>query len=984
MDAPYPLADLGPRTAAAAEALRRVVAGRVSTSPLARWMYSTDASSYRVVPDVVLVAAETGDLIAAASVAAEYELPLVMRGAGTSVAGQAIGPGIMVDCFKLDRIIDIDPDGLTARVEPGVIQAQLNRAAATYGLEFGPDPSTIDQATIGGMVANNSSGSRSIVYGESRDKVSRIAGVLVGGDGLVFGPSRGAPFVNGLRAIDSGPRAQALAVALESVRDQYAGAIAQAAPGVRRNTSGYNLRELLEPAPNLARLLAGSEGTLALFLELEVMLDRRPELRLGAAIAFRDVRHALVANVAILETRPSAVELLDLVALRTAPHLDAPASLTPIMAGESEAMLIVEYQGSIEETQAGLRRLRGVTPELGTGQVVWLETAGALAGAFALRRAVLPLLMGTPGVERPAAFIEDTAVAPECLADFVEDLRHLLDARGLRASFSGHASAGCLHVRPWLNLKTSEGLQHLEAVAQEVAGLVAHYRGVISGEHGCGRARSALLPGVLGEDVMAAMVAVKDAFDPARLLAPGVIVDGRPVGESLRYGSRHADSRGWTPRLSHTGQGGFELAVERCFGAGLCKKTTGGMCPTAAVNREETLSTRARANVLQGILCGAIPLASLDDEELRAVVGTCLACKACKTECPAGVDMAALKVEWLAEVRARNGAPPLARVAGQFRRAAAAGSLAGPLVATAVGAGLARRLASRAGLAPQRPLPEFARRSLTRRVGREGATRPVAAPTLTPALFLDCFIQYQEPEVGEAVLELLRFAGLRPYLLNAGCCGRTSLSTGQIDTAREQARHAVPRLYDVLCRGAEVLFVEPSCLSMVRDDWPRLLPEDRRVGALAEAARPALALVADLAGKGRLTFAPGGRVLLHTHCHEKALGFDQATLRALGAVPDLRVEAVECGCCGMSGLFGYEADHYDLSVAVAEHALLPAVRAAGDDTVVLATGTSCRRQIADLAPREALHPLVFLASRLVREPVARDGASSASFSGPTP
>lgn len=965
MNAGKPIAELGPRAHAAADALRRVVAGDVSTSTLTRWLYSTDASSYRVVPDVVLVAGEPDDLIAAACIAAEHEMPLVVRGAGTSLAGQAIGPGIIVDCFKLDRILAVDPDAATARVEPGVIQASLNRAVAIYGLEFGPDTSTIDQATIGGMVGNNSSGSRSLIYGESRDKVRRVAAVLAGGDAFVFGPSQGGGLMTGLQAAGAvgGPRAQALAGALQGVRDQYAAAIMQAAPNVRRNTSGYNLRELLEPAPNLGRLLAGSEGSLALFVELEVVLDRRPALRVGAALTFADVRQALLANVAILATRPSAVELLDLAALRDAPSLDTFVSMAPLLHGDDQALLVVEYQGSDEEAHAGLRRLRDALPEVGAGEVVWLETAAALGGASALRRAVLPLIMGAPGVERPAAFMEDTAVAPERLADFVVDLRSLLDARGLRASFSGHASAGCLHVRPWLNLKTSAGVEHLETIAHEVAELVASYSGVISGEHGCGRSRSCLLPDVLGGDVTAAMAAVKHAFDPLHLLAPGIVVDGRPVGESLRFGADYVEARGWQPRLSHAHQGGFALAIERCFGAGLCKKTSGGMCPTAAVDRDEALSTRARANALQGIVCGAIPLHALGDEEFQTVLGTCVACKACKTECPAGVDMAALKVEWLAEVRARDGVPALARAVGEFRRLAAVASAAGPVTGSAIAQSAARSVALKAGLAPQRPLPVFVRRPLTRRVGSVAPLHHY--PATRPVLFVDCFIEYQEPQVGEALVTLLRSAGLDPVLVNAGCCGRTSLSTGQIDQAREQARRALRPLFEAVCRGADVLFIEPSCLSMVRDDWPRLLPEDRRVARVATASRPALALVADLAEDGRLRFAAGGQALLHCHCHEKALGYSSATLRALGAVPELAVESLDVGCCGMSGIFGYEAEHYDLSVAIAERALLPAVRSASAETVVLATGTSCRSQIGDLSPRKAFHPLEFLAERLV-------------------
>jgi len=952
MGARHRIPELSPEGRAAAAALRRAAAGTVSTSPLTRWLYSTDASIYRVVPDAVLVASSIADLHAAAAVAAEYGVPLVARGAASSVAGQAVGPGIAVDCFKLDRILAIDPEGRSARVEPGVIQASLNRAAAAFGLEFGPDTSTVDQATIGGMVGNNSSGSRSIAYGETKDKVLRVHAVLVGGGPLVCGPCRGDDLASGL----TGAGAAAPAAALAEVRERYRRAIAEDAPRTRRCTTGYNLRELLEPAPNLGKLLAGSEGTLALFTELEVALDPLPAVRTGAALTFATLRAALEANVALLETGPSAVELLDLGPLRAAPNLATFARMAPLLAGEERALLTVEYQGSADEARAGLGRLRALAGDLGATRLEWLDDPAALAEAGALRRAVLPLLMGAPGAERPASFVEDTAVAPERLADFVDEFERLVAAAGARASFTGHASAGCMHIRPLLDLKSAAGVRSMETLAAAVGRLVAEYHGAISGEHGVGRSRSWALPGLLGPDLYAAMVAVKDAFDPRRLLGPGTIIDGPAVAESLRYGADYRGDGAWAPRLSYAAEGGFDLAVEKCFGAGLCKKLTGTMCPPAAASRNEAYTTRARANALQGVLCGAVPLAAIDAHEFREVLGTCVACKACKTECPAGVDMAALKTEWLAELRAREGVPALARGIGEFRRLAALASPAAPLVNALARTRLARLVTDRAGVAPQRPLPAFSRRPLTRRLA--------ATPRAGAALFVDCFVQYQEPQVGEALADLLRAAGVELALVDAGCCGRTALSSGQIGKARAAAATALAVLHERAAGGCELLFIEPSCLSMVRDDWRRLLPRDPRVAEVAAATRPALALVADQAAAGRLHFRAGGRALLHTHCHEKALSFAAATDRALAAVPDLEVEVLDAGCCGMSGVFGYEAEHYELSVAMAERVLLPAVRGAGPETAVLATGTSCRSQIHDLAGRRAVHPLEFLAARL--------------------
>jgi FAD/FMN-containing dehydrogenase/Fe-S oxidoreductase len=941
------IAETSAAGAAVAAQLRRLVAGRVSTSAVSRWLYSTDASGYRVVPEAVLVAGSVDDLFSAAAVAAEHGLPLTVRGAGTSLAGQAVGPGLVIDCFKLDRIIAIDPDRRLARVEPGVIQASLNAASAPFGLEFGPDTSTVDQATIAGMVGNNSSGSRSIVYGESKDKVRRIAAVLGGGEGLLLGP--GPDDVRG----PEGPR---VAAALAAIGERHRAAIAGGRPRTSRCTSGYNLRELLASTPNPARLLAGSEGTLALFAELEVELDPRPPVRVGAALTFAALLEALEANAAILRTDPSAVELLDLPPLRAAPGLSAYARLAPLLAGDEQAMLTVEYQGEEDEAREGLARLQAMVSSLGAVQVVYLTDAAALAEAAALRRAVLPLLMGAPGAERPAAFVEDTAVAPELLSAFVADFQRIVAEHGARASFTGHASAGCLHVRPLLDLKTAAGVARMDALAHAVGRLVREYHGAISGEHGCGRSRSWFLPELFGPELMAAFAALKDAFDPDGLLAPGIVLDGGPATDHLRFGAEYRADGAWRPRLAYGAEGGFDLAIERCFGAGLCKKLSGTMCPPAAATRDESLSTRARANVLQGLLCGALTLDGPEAVELGEVLGTCVACKACKAECPAGVDMAALKVEWLAELRSRDGVPALARAVGDFRRLARLASPVAPIVNALAASPAGRMLTDHFGVAHERPLPAFAARRFSRVAASDAAPEVV--------VFADCFVEYQEPEVGVALTALLRAAGRRVAVLDAGCCGRTALSTGQIDKARRAAAAALAALAPHAAAGRVVAFMEPSCHSLVCDDWARLLPDDERVALVAGAARLGQSLVAEDAAAGRLRFAAGGRAIFHPHCHERAVAGLDGSLAALAAVPGLELDVLDAGCCGMSGVFGYEAGHYATSVAIAERALLPAVRRAPAGVAVLATGTSCRTQIRDLSGRVADHPLVFLRDRL--------------------
>ena len=941
------------RGAAAAAELAGVVAGEVRTGPLARWLYSTDASIYRVLPDAVLIARSVDDLAAAAEVAARHEVPLCLRGAATSLAGQTLGAGIAIDCFHLDRILEIDPDRRVARVEPGVVQGALNRATAAYGLEFGPDTSTVEQATIGGMVGNNSSGSRSIVYGETKDKLLRVRGVLAGGEPAAFGPCAG----DDLRAGLGGPGGARLAEGLTALRSRLGDRLAGRWPRTARRVSGYNLPELARPAPNLARVLAGSEGTLALFTEIEVQLDERPAARPLAALTFASIRAALEANLAILPTGPSAVELIDLVPLRGSPNLRRFSRLAPILDGSAPAVLLVEYQGSRDEGLAGLERLRAVVPDLGASATIFFADPAAANEAWELRRASLPLLMGAPGVERPASFVEDTAVPPEHLPDFVDEFQRIVAAHGVRASFTGHASAGCLHVRPLLDLKTAAGVAGLDAIAHEVGRLVASFGGALSGEHGDGFSRSWFNPELFGLELYGELVALKDLFDPRRLLSPGRKVEGPPLTEHLRFGAGYRDRSGWPPRLSYEREGGFDLAVERCFGAGLCKKQVGTMCPPAAASRDESLTTRARANLLQAIVAGAVPLGDLAGAEFEEVLGTCVACKACAAECPAAVDVATLKVEWLAEVNEREGAPPLAHAVARLRTLSRLAAPLAPLVNALGRSPLAHALAPLAGVDGRRGLPTIVRRPLSRRAG--------AAPDgADVVVFADCFIEYQEPHVGEALLRLLRAAGHTPRVVSAGCCGRVMLSVGMIDRARWAARATARSLAPHARAGLPIVFVEPSCQAMVLDDWQRLLPGDRDAAAVAAASRSGLALVADAAAAGRLRFAPGGRALVHPHCHEKAVFGADDTLRALAAVPDLDLTVLDAGCCGMSGVFGYRKERYELSRAIAERALLPAVRAAGD-AMVLATGTSCRAQIGDLAGRPARHPAELLAERLV-------------------
>ena len=824
MSARHRIPELSPEGRAAAAALRRAAAGVVSRRRSGAGSSSTDASSYRLVPDAVLVASSIADLHAAAAIAAEYGVPLVARGAATSVAGQAVGPGIAVDCFKLDRILAIDPEGRTARVEPGVIQASLNRAAAAFGLEFGPDTSTVDQATIGGMVGNNSSGSRSIVYGGRSTKWSASRPSLRGRRALVFGsarPTRIRQWADGAGGGRAGGGARGGPRALSPAARR--GLSAHSALHVRLQPAGA-ARAGAEPG-EAARRVRGHAGAVH---RARGGARPPPAARVGAALTFATLRAALEANVAILETGPSAVELLDLDPLRAAPNLAAFARMAPLLAGDARAMLTVEYQGSADEARPGSADC-ALAGDLGATRLEWLEDPAALAEAGALRRAVLPLLMGAPGAERPASFVEDTAVAPERLAGFVDEFERLVAAEGARASFTGHASAGCMHIRPLLDLKSAAGVRRMETLAAAVGRLVAEYHGAISGEHGVGRSRSWSLPGLLGPDLYAAMVAVKDAFDPRRLLGPGAIVDGPAVAESLRYGADYRGDGAWAPRLSYAAEGGFDLAVEKCFGAGLCKKLDGTMCPPAAASRsEEGLATRARANALQALVGGAVHRwrTSARPSSTRS---SAPAWPARRSARPAWTWRPS-RSEWLAELRAKEGMPSWARDAnfGDVRAGVAVRcrrQRPRPPAARQAGHATGRRGAAAAA-------PAFARRPLTRRVTADGARRGRAVRRLFRAVPGAA----RRRGAGEPAASCRRRAGARRRrLLRAH-----RAATGH-DKARAAAATALAGPARARARGRDLLFIEPSCLAWSATTGSACCRTTRASARWPPASRPALA-----------------------------------------------------------------------------------------------------------------------------------------------
>jgi FAD/FMN-containing dehydrogenase/Fe-S oxidoreductase len=945
--------------------LRRHLEGEVRFDTTTRQLYSTDASIYQIEPLGVVLPRTPQDLQAAVQIALEMHVPIVPRGGGTSLSGQSIGPGLVIDCSKyLHKILAIDPETRRAHVQPGVVLDQLNRALAPHGLQFGPDVATASRANLGGMIGNNSAGSHSIVHGKTLDHVHGLKVILSDGSSAAFGPTDwGAREDHSfLGSIYRGVRQAVVSAAPE---------IARRFPRILRRVSGYNLDSLLpiaddksSAAVGLHQLIVGSEGTLAVLTEAELNLVARPRA-VGLLIPqFSSLTAALDALAVCLEMRPSAVELLDRMLLVLAGHNLALRDTMAALDGIPEALLMVEFSGAepaeVEDRIAKLaRKLRGWPGLTGLLPVLAEEQRAPL---WNLRNAAVPLLLGLPGDRKPVTFVEDTAVAPARLPQFIARFREVLRRHDTDGAFYGHASVGCLHIRPLLNLKAPEDVHRMRRIAADVTDLVLEFGGSLSGEHGDGLARSEWNRKMFGDVVYDAFCRVKDAFDPHHLFNPGKVVHAPPMTENLRYGPAYRPVEPETI-FDYTEQEGFVRAVEMCNGAGVCRKMQGGtMCPSYRATRDEKDSTRGRANVLRLALAGEQPLRALRGPAVQEVLDLCLMCKACKSECPSNVDMAKLKAEVLHLAYQGRPRPWGHRLAAHVHRLYRLGALAAPL-ANRVGRNRLFRwlLETVGGVDRRRSLPELHgahfRRWFSRR--RRGA---VGSPVI---LLDDCFTTFSEPHIGQAAVRVLEAAGYGVRLAGLTCCARPLISKGFLTEARALIQAQAPRLAAQLAGGLPLLGIEPSCLSTLVDEWPELAPGPA-TAFIARAAHLADGWLARQLEDGKAALAPQsltGTCVVHGHCHQKALVGTAGTAALLRQIPDLEVRVLDTGCCGMAGSFGYEKDHYDLSVAIAGLDLLPAL-AQAPAALIVAPGTSCRHQIRDLSPRRALHPLEVLAHRL--------------------
>jgi FAD/FMN-containing dehydrogenase/Fe-S oxidoreductase len=929
--------------------------GYLRTDPASRSLWSTDASIYQRRPIGVVVARSEGDVRRTLSAARDLDLPITPRGGGTSLAGQTTAPGLALDVSGMDRVLVLDPEKRRCSVEPGVVQGELNAMVAPHGLALGADTSTSEQATLGGMIGNNSAGMRSIVYGTTADQILSLRCVLAGGETVELCPLPRDEAER--RAREEGAEARLLRGLLE-IGKRYGEEIRRRFPKMIRRVSGYSLDALTDPDTiDLTRLVCGSEGTLALVTRAGLKLHPLPAERALACFEFDSLPAIGRATVRLLEENPSAVELLDDVALQAARRAPAYRDSTLFVRGEPKALLLVEWSGTKEELDEQFASLEYLGREVGATAVTPMRSKAEMSQTVKLRKSTQPLLMGIIDRERPVAFVEDAAVPPERLEEYLRRFEEIIRRNGTWACFYGHASVGCLHVRPALDTGEVEGVARMRRIGEEVADLVKELGGTISGEHGDGLSRSEFLEKMYGTEILRAFKEVKALFDPEGLLNPGVIVDPPKMDTQLRIGPGHKRLP-LTTGLDFSAQGGFHHAAELCNGSGFCRKRTGGtMCPSYMVTLDEQDTTRARANMLRSVLDGTLPPEELTGQRMKEIMDLCVGCKACKTECPVQVDMASMKTEVLSQMGKEHGFTVRQKAAGHIRRQLALAALSPSLYNALAGTRLARRAAALAGIDPRRSLPRVTNKTFSKRF----PSLPQSEGPAEVALFNDTWNEYQRPEVGVGAVRLLAAAGAKVHLPKVVCCGRPMLSEGLVDEARENARRNVDLLYPLVERGVPLVGLEPSCILTIRDDYRKLLPDDERVALLAEATRLFEEALLELGPE--LPLHEGSPVLLHGHCHQKALVGTGPTERALSLASGADVEVVDSGCCGMAGLFGYERGHYEVSMKMGERRLFPAVRGA-EGRVVVAPGTSCREQILGGTGRRALHPAEYLAGLL--------------------
>ncbi len=954
--------------------LRNAVDGEVLFDAFSRGRYATDASIYQITPIGVVIPRRASDIEATLAIARDEGVPVLPRGGGTSQCGQTVGPALVVDTTKhLNRVLSVDPVARRAVVEPGVVLDSLNDRLKSHGLWFPVDISTGNRATLGGMAGNNSCGARSIRYGNMVHNVHAIDAVLASGATYRF-----APVPGNLGSFRAPSGYMDLVQRVRAIGARETDEITARFPDLLRRVGGYNIDSIAATGHNMADLLVGSEGTLAFFTRIEIDLQPVPPHKALGICRFASLREAMEATKPIVSLGPSAVELADrnLIDLaRTVPLYRG--TVETLIEGSPGAVLLVEFaEDTAHDTRQRLAQLATMLGDHGhPGSVTPVVEPGAQAAVWEMRKAGLNIVMSMKGDHKPVSFVEDCAVALDDLPAYTDRLSAVFQKHGTHGTWYAHASVGCLHVRPILNMKSADGVRAMRAIAEEAFELVRAYKGSHSGEHGDGIVRSEHHTAMFGARMVRAFEDIKTCFDPDALLNPGKIV--RPYRMDDRALLRYPPDYNPVPIAPvldwsewGTGSGGFLSAVEMCNNNGACRKARGGvMCPSFRATGDEQHVTRGRANSLRLALTGQLGPDAVASDAMRDSMALCIGCKGCKRECPTGVDMARMKIEVQHQRVGLHGFGMRDRAVGWLPRYAPAAARLRKIVNLRNRSGFLRWTSETLlGVASRRALPEWHRQPFVETPQPEGDGPDIV-------VLPDTFSTWFEPGILRSALAVLRAAGYRVSVARAApddparerplCCGRTFLSVGAVREARAEAERTLRALEPYLERGVPVVGLEPSCLFTLRDEWTVLVPGERATMA-ANVAVTFEDLLANGPASKTLSLGPikSRAAFLHHHCHQKAFSATSGTTEVLSWIPELDVTPIESTCCGMAGAFGYQAETYDLSMRIGGLDLFPALESAPQNALVIANGTSCRQQIAHGTNRRALHVSQVLADSL--------------------
>jgi len=943
--------------------LKKVVTGEVLSDTITLNLYSTDASIFQERPIVVVKPLNKDDAIAAIKVANAHHVPTLGRGSGTSLTGQAINHAMVLDfSVHMHQVIEVNAKQKWARVAPGVVRDVLNAQLKADQLQYGPDPATSSRATIGGMIGNNSSGTRSLIYGKVIDHIIELTLALPNGEVITVGPTTQNQYEEICLGTDT---KAALYRKLKEVVHQNKDEIIARYPKTMRRTSGYALDEFTATNDwNVAKLFCGSEGTLATVLEAKINLTDLPKSTSLCVLHFQDRIEAIAAAPSIIGHNPTAIEILDDDVLTLGRNNSGTLPLLNFVEGRPDALLICEFFGESQQETQDIANAFAAKMEAQKVGYAWstMTTSNAIANVWTLRKNCTGILSGIPAERKPIPFIEDAAIPLAHQATYIDQVVNYCKNLGVHCAMFAHVSVGLIHVRPMLDMKQETDRKLYRQIAEHAFTLVQKYNGSWSSEHGDGRSRSEFIERFYGKQIYNAFKTIKTHLDPEGLMNPGIIIDPKKMDAQLRFGEPYQTPT-ITTGYNYLESQSLERATEMCSGTGDCRKQQAGtMCPSFRATLDEKHSTRGRANILRLAISGQLGHDALGSQEIKTVFDLCLSCKACKSECPSNVDVARLKSEFLFQHYKTNKRPILDHMISDTRKSAARFSgLLAPIINTVKNLGVTRKIVERfIGVDQRRQLPDYTKQSFSQWFKHH---TPNTKASRQIVLFEDTWMLYHQPGVGISAVTALEAFGFEVILANAGCCQRPRISKGFLDLAKRDGQQTILNLCHYINQGLDIVVCEPSCYSALTDDLPDLLGDRHIAAQLKQHIRPIEAVLLEALNNNEVPkqmTTHEAELLVHGHCHQKALYGTNDLMALLDKLPAVKAKLINAGCCGMAGSFGYEKDHYDISLKVGQERLFPAIENCPDSCTPVTTGFSCRHQIKDGTNKVAPHWLEVL------------------------